>query len=135
VRLVLDTNVIVSGAMTAHGPCGQILNLVADGIIEICVDDRLLAEYESVLRRSELRITPTDATLVLDMIRYGAHRVVPLPVRAALPDPDDIPFLEVAAAAEALLVTGNMRHFPARARGAVKVVTPRELLDILRYSP
>ncbi len=131
-KLVLDTNVIVSGLMTAHGACGQILDLVAEGVLEVCIDDRLVDEYERVLRRPELRIEPADAAIVLDMIRERAYRVVSLPAGAALPDPDDIPFLEAAAAAEALLVTGNMRHFPARARGKVTVLTPRELLDLLR---
>lgn len=128
-KLVLDTNVVVSGLMTAHGPCARILDLVVDGAIEPCVDDRLIAEYETVLRRPELRIVPADAALVLAFIRDSAHRVVPSRLDIALPDPDDIPFIEVAAAAEALLVTGNTRHFPLRARGRVTVLTPRELLD------
>lgn len=131
-RLVLDTNVIVSGLITAQGPCARILDLAFEGAFEACVDDRLLAEYETVLRRPELRIAVADATLVLAFIRDSAYRVVPSLLDAELPDRDDIPFIEVAAAADALLVTGNIRHFPPRVRGAVTVVTPRELLDLLR---
>jgi len=56
------------------------------------------------------------------------------PLDVALPDPDDLPFLEVAAAGHAdALVMGNARHFaPARGGHAVAVRTPRELLDVLR---
>jgi uncharacterized protein len=132
VRLVLDTNVIVSGLITAQGPCARILDLTFEGAIEACVDDRLLAEYESVLRRPELRIAVADATLVLAFIRDNARRVVPSLLDVELPDRDDIPFIEVATAAEALLITGNVRHFPPRVRGTVTVVTPRELLDFFR---
>ena len=57
---------------------------------------------------------------------------VPLPVR--LPDPDDAPFLEVAAATESILVTGNSRHFPKKAREGVVVLSPAELLELLRQS-
>jgi uncharacterized protein len=49
-----------------------------------------------------------------------------------LPDRDDEPFLAVAAATGSILVTGNVRHFPARARHGVRVQTPRELVDSLR---
>jgi predicted nucleic acid-binding protein len=50
-----------------------------------------------------------------------------------LPDPDDMPFLEVAAAAEAsALVTGNARHYrPVKGRHHVSVLASRALLDLL----
>ena len=48
-RVVLDTNVIVSAAMTTHGTCGQIVDLLAEGMFEICVDDRVLDEYDTPL--------------------------------------------------------------------------------------
>jgi predicted nucleic acid-binding protein len=38
----------------------------------------------------------------------------------------------LAAATGSILVTGNTRHFPARARQGVRVLTPRELVDSLR---
>ena len=55
----------------------------------------------------------------------------PLPVE--LPDPDDLPFLEVAAAAGAdALVTGKLRHYRAvRGRHDVRGLSPRDLLDRL----
>lgn len=61
-----------------------------------------------------------------------AENVTPMPLDADLPDPDDLPFLEVAAEAHAVLVTGNKKHFPNKAAGAVQVVSPREFLDMLR---
>ena len=57
-----------------------------------------------------------------------------MPLDADLPDPDDLPFLEVAAEAHAVLVTGNKKHFPQKAAGAVQVVNPREFLDMLRVN-
>jgi predicted nucleic acid-binding protein len=63
----------------------------------------------------------------------AAELVVGVPLPIKLEDPDDLPFLEVAAAAAAdALVTGNVRHF--RASGgklAVPVLTPRQLLNRL----
>jgi predicted nucleic acid-binding protein len=43
-----------------------------------------------------------------------------------------VPFVEVAAAAAAVLVTGNTRHFPKKACEGVTVVSPKEFLELLR---
>ena len=48
------------------------------------------------------------------------------------PDEDDVVFLEVALQTSArVVVTGNLKHFPEKARAGVKVVSPREFLDVL----
>ena len=134
-RVVLDTNVIVSAAMTTHGACAQILDMLADGVFGIYADDLILMEYGSVLRRPQLRIVPDDAAVVLEFIHSVAEPVTAVPLLAELPDPMDVPFLEVAAAAGAILVTGNIRHYPSRSRAEVTVLTPREFLDLIRRSP
>ena len=134
-KVVLDTNVLVSGLISAKGPCGQILLLAFGGVLQPCVDGRILDEYETVLPRPLFRIHPEDVAEALRVIRMRAERVAPMPLDAELPDKTDLPFIEVAAAAEAILVTGNLRHFPKKARQGVTVVSPREFLDILRRPP
>lgn len=132
-KVVLDTNVLVSGMLSAEGPCGQILDLVADGELWPCVDGRILGEYGSVLRRPKLKIPQEDAGQILELLRFVAESVTALPLGASLPDPGDLAFLEVAASAGAVLITGNKRHYPASARKGVVVVAPREFLDLMRY--
>ncbi len=133
-RIVLDTNVLVAGLLTPDGACGRVLDLVIEGVVEICVDGRILGEYETVLRRPRLAISPGDARPVLDIIRRIAEPVAAIPLPADLPDKDDAPFLEVATAAGAILVTGNLRHFPKKACKDVRVLSPAGLLDLLRRS-
>jgi len=58
--------------------------------------------------------------------------VTSAPLNVALPDEKEAPFLEVAAAADAILVTGNVKHFPKPARKGVPVMTPREFLETLK---
>ena len=132
-RVVLDTNVIVSGVMTAHGTCARITDMVDTGALEMCSDDRILDEYGSVLRRPELRIAPESISPVLELIRHTTYLIAATPLEPELPDPDDLPFLEVAAAAEALLVTGNTRHYPEHARHGVTVLSPAEFLELMRH--
>jgi putative PIN family toxin of toxin-antitoxin system len=134
-KVVLDTNVIVSAVLTSHGVCAQIVDMLADGVFGIYVDDRILEEYDSVLRRHRLRLVPGDAAEAMELIRSVAEPAAAVPLPAELPDPGDMPFLEVAASSGALLVTGNTRHYPKRSRLGVTVLSPREFIELLRRSP
>lgn len=134
-RVVLDTNVIVSAVLTTHGPCAQILDMLADGVFGIFADDRIFAEYDSVLSRPALRLGHSDVAEVMILIHSSAEPVAAVPLPTKLPDPGDMPFLEVAAAAAAILVTGNIRHFPNKSCAGITVLTPREFIDLVRCSP
>ena len=68
---------------------------------------------------------------VLQFIEAHGESVLAEAVGVALPDAADTMFVEVASAAGAdCLVTGNRRHFPAERVGEVRVLVPRELVDV-----
>lgn len=98
--------------------------MVGEGVLEICADERILSEYDAVLRRPELRIEPENVDVVMELLRRVACLVVAVPSAAELPDADDLPFLEVAASADAILITGNRRHFPKKACKGLAVPPP-----------
>jgi putative PIN family toxin of toxin-antitoxin system len=132
-RIVLDTNVLISGLLSVTGPPGRIVSLIPKGIFVPCFDGRILSEYREVLLRPRLGIARHFAERLLADIEEEGEIVVATPLPDRLPDPTDDPFLEVAIAAKAdLLVTGNLRHFPSRLRYGVAVVSPREFLESLR---
>jgi predicted nucleic acid-binding protein len=87
-----------------------------------------------VLRRAELRIPPADVDVMLELIRSVADSVAAVPLAVRLPDPNDTPFLEVAAASNSILVTGNARHYPRSSRAGVVVLAPREFIELIRSS-
>jgi predicted nucleic acid-binding protein len=133
VRIVLDTNVLVSGLLSARGAPAFIVEAVLAGTLELALDMATRDEYEEVLRREEFRFSPEivdDLLSALDRFGFQVAAVPPCP--RPLPDPDDEPFLAVAAATGSFLVTGNLKHFPPGARAGVPVLTPRELVDKLR---
>ncbi len=68
------------------------------------------------------------------LLPIASERASPAPLRVHLPHASDLPFLEVAHEAGAVLVTGNPRHFPARARAGVAVLSPREFLTLVARS-
>jgi uncharacterized protein len=99
-------------------------------------DDRILADYRAVLSRPRFAFAREDVGAVLEGIEQGGETVFAKPLPLELPDPDDLPFLEVAAAARAdALVTGNPRHYqPVRGKHEVEILSPRELIDRLSRS-
>jgi len=132
VKAVFDTNVLVSSLLTPTGACARALDLVVRGIVQPCFDLRILAEYEQVLLGPRFPFRPAEVDAVLTLFRVAGERVAAWPLPVALPHKADAPFLEVAAAADAVLVTGNLRHFPGNARAGVAVVGPSEFLELLR---
>jgi putative PIN family toxin of toxin-antitoxin system len=128
-NVVLDTNVLVSGLLSPHRPPGRILSLLVTGRLTPCVDARILAEYREVLKRPRFSFDAAAATTLLYYVRHAGILCSAPPLSVEIPDPEDAPFLEVAVAAGAeALITGNIRHFPARARGGARVVTPAQFM-------
>jgi len=132
-RVVLDTNVLVAGLLSASGPPGWIVEAVLAGDLEPALDGAIRQEYEEVLRRPEFGFSGArvdDILAALDQFGFVVTAAEPWPV--VLPDPDDAPFLSVAAASASVLVTGNLRHFPAQVRGDVVVLSPREFVERIK---
>ena len=72
----------------------------------------------------------TDKSIVIGAVESPGGKPVPArPRPPELPDADDLPFLEVAAQAEATLVSGKTARCPASARGPVSVLTPAEFIN------
>ena len=124
-RVVVDTNVLVSGLLSPHGPPGRIVDGLLLGELVPVFDDRILQEYTLVLARPRFRFDPAQVAAVLDYLERAGEPVVAPPLAVELPDAGDRPFLEVARHADvSALVTGNLRHFPSEACGAVRVEAP-----------
>ncbi|CAN5902596.1 putative toxin-antitoxin system toxin component, PIN family [soil metagenome] len=131
-RIVLDTNVLVSGLLSPGGPPGRIVDLVTALRVLVLHDDRILAEYREVLARPRLGIRTVEAAAVLDLVERDGILVSAPPLAIDLPDPDNLPFLEVAIAGRAdALVTGNERHFVLSGREPpIPVTNPASFLTL-----
>ena len=132
-KVVLDTNVLVSGLLSPYGPSADALRLVAAGQVRLCYDARILAEYEQVLRRPRFAFDLAHVRVLLREIAADGDLVQAVPLRRALPDPDDEPFLAVALAGPArCLVTGNGSHYPTAQRQGMQVLTPAQFVEWYR---
>ena len=130
-KIALDTNVIVSGMLAPRGPPGAMLKAVLAGHLELCFDERILAEYRGVLARKKFALDEVSVRRLLDAIEENGYSIVANPISIALPDPSDMMFVEVAIAGRAeYLVTGNLKDYPEEATKNISVVSPREFLDL-----
>ncbi|MFH2083994.1 MAG: putative toxin-antitoxin system toxin component, PIN family [Candidatus Omnitrophota bacterium] len=129
----MDTNVLVSGMLTPFGVCGEIVRMLTTNSFTICVDSRILFEYEDVLRRSLFKIKHNSIDVIMEYIESVAEVYNASPLPASLPDPGDEQFLEVAISGNVdCLVTGNVKHFPRKLRNGIQVVSLRKFLDVLK---
>ena len=127
-RLVLDTNVVVSAALSASGPPARIVDLARVGAVEIAVSPEILAEYEEVFGRPEFRKISAQLAEDLRRIRSFAAEVMPGQRLRVCSDADDDKFVECALWSQAgFLVTGNLRHFPREFPG-LRIISPAAYL-------
>jgi len=129
-RLVIDTNVLISAAIKPAGLQRTVLLLAITRPARLYVSRPILEEYSEVLGRPELRIRKGLRQQLLQLIKNHSYTVVPTRRLDVTSDPYDSMFLECADAARAdYLVTGNQRHFP-RFWKKTKIITAREFVSL-----
>jgi uncharacterized protein len=130
-RLVVDTNIVVSAALKPDGLQRTVLLVAITKPARLYTSKAILTEYSEVLARPELQIRKGLQRQLLDLLRKRARFVTPACTLQMTSDPEDNMFLECADAARAdYLVTGNVRHFP-RFWKKTKVITSREFLSLV----
>ena len=112
-KVVLDTNIIVSSFMPSGGNPLQIVNLFYSGKIQIFYSRDVLAEYKRVLAYERLNIPNAKQTEIIDAIKQAGTMIEPIASTFPMTDTSDRPFYDTAKAAGAILITGNMKDYPA----------------------
>ncbi len=130
-RLVIDTNVVISAAIKPESLQRTTFLLAITKPARLYVSRPILEEYAEVLSRPELHIRKGLRQQLLQLIKNHSHIVVPSRRLEVAGDPDDNMFLECADSAKAdYLVTGNQKHFPIFWK-KTKVITPREFISLV----
>lgn len=132
-RVVVDTNVLVSGLLSPYGAPADVLRMVISGNIELCYDTRIICEYEDVLKRAKFSFEHKKVDDIINFFRAECVLISPDPRALKLKDPGDAPFIEVAASSGAsYLITGNIAHFPKHYTKTFRVITPARFLSLYR---
>lgn len=137
-RVVLDTNTLVSGVISASSPPRQLLDGARTQAFEMCSSAVLLAELFDVLSREKFSARLTQAGLspliIVSELRRMAHMVAPSNVpRVIESDPDDDHVIACAVAAQADLIVSGDRHLHSLGGqyGGIRIFSPAEALAII----
>jgi len=129
-RLVIDTNVLISAALKPAGLQRTVFLLAITKPARWYVSCPIREEYCEVLARPELQIRKGLRQQLLQLIKNHSYSVASTRHLEVTHDPDDNMFLECADVARAdYLVTGNQKHFP-RFWKKTKIITPREFISL-----
>lgn len=123
--VVIDTNVLVSALWSKNGAPARLVSLVISGALVPCYDYRIMCEYRDVLRRPRFGFSEGEINALLDWIETCGRSVVADYIDVPFVDEEDRKFYEVAQLCRAVLVTGNIKHFPADPI----VITVNDFLD------
>jgi uncharacterized protein len=137
VRAVLDANVIISALLSRSGSPAVALRAWQDGQFELVASPLLLAELERAFAYPKLRrrISAEEAEAVIDWLRRAAT-VAPDPdgpPAILSPDPGDDYLLALAAAENALLVSGDehLLSLAGSLAGQLPINSPAAFLELL----
>ena len=129
--VVLDTNVIFSALYSQHNtPPVKILDMVFSKMLIAYISKPVFDEYADVLNRKkfEKRIPKEKAAAALSYILSTAkYAIPPTSFFPHFPDETDRKFYDLAKAADAYLITGNIKHFPQDD----KIITPADFLRMV----
>ncbi|HBJ97302.1 MAG TPA: putative toxin-antitoxin system toxin component, PIN family [Lentisphaeria bacterium] len=129
---VIDTNVLVSALLNINSNPGIVLCSVFNGQTTPLINTDILAEYREVLARKKFHFPKETVDIILKRLENSSLKTEEIPAEfPEVSDPKDRCFFAVTMAArqteEALLITGNIRHFPQQPF----VVTPAQFVEML----
>ena len=138
-KVVIDTNIFVSGLATTNTPPGRILDLWRQGLFVLVTSQQLLTEVEEVLGRSEIMaftgLSLEEIQAFLQHIRErsvitkGEYFLEPL-----ISDPDDTIVLQAAVEGNAShIVTGDKKSLlPLKEFQNITIVSPQDFLFLFQ---
>jgi putative PIN family toxin of toxin-antitoxin system len=112
-RAVIDTNILVSSILSSEGNPAQIMNLISDKQVQLFYCTEILDEYKRVLSYEKLNIAPQTQEKTVNAIEALGIMIEPTTSNMSLIDESDRVFYDTAKMSESILITGNIRHYPA----------------------
>jgi uncharacterized protein len=127
IRVVIDTNVVVSALIASTGNEALLLLAITQNLLRPCYSDGIFEEYAEVLRRPKFGFSSNEVQAVLRLLREHGSLVNPSSWPRVSVDPEDDKFIACASAAKAhFLVTGSssFKHTHSQQNVCVVCATP-----------
>lgn len=140
-RIVLDTNILVSAFISARDAPARVFDLWQDGTLEIVTSQDTLDELQRVLAypriRDRLQYSEEQIQRYLLLLRKYAIFLDDLPAsQGVTADPDDDKFLVLAQVSSAdYIVSGDDHLLSAGVYQGIEILTAPAFLDLFTSSP
>jgi hypothetical protein len=134
-RVILDTNILLSALLSPLGAPAQLLGAWERKAFTLVACEALIAELRAVAARPffRARLRASAAELLAAGLRdfsFFCHR---LPCGPIAPDPKDSYLLALADASQAeFLVTGDKQLLSLKRHKATRIITPAAMIEILK---
>lgn len=139
-RVVLDTTVLVSGAISAHGPSARLIDAVRGQRLDLVVCPILIAELAATIHKPRLRrwvpdLDQADA-FVATVAQWATHYPDPTTINmAACRDPNDAYLLALGVTAGVDAIVSGDKDLTVLGRHRPPVLTPRQAIERLDAGP
>lgn len=137
-RIVLDTNILVSGIINKNTPPGQLLESVKNKTLTLIISLAQLEELQRVLNYPRLQrlIVKENSDALLDTINSVAEIIETIPIVEISPDPDDNFIIAAAITSNAdLIVSGDKRHMISlHSVEGIPILTARNAIEYIRIN-
>ena len=126
INVVVDTNIIISAALSPKGNPAKIIEFIADHEeIQIFYSSKIFDEYEKVLSYKRLNIDNDMKMRTLNLFKKIGILIEPVISNIPMPDETDRIFYDTAQTSKSILITGNIKHFPANPF----IMTPADFIN------
>ena len=137
-RVVVDTNVVVSAQLSRHGAPAQVLEAWRGRAFVLVSSPAIIAEVAETMSGfvglQPYNVSQADVDELLTLLKTESLLVSgsAAPVEAQLDDPDDLMFLACALDGEAGILVSGDRHLRSLGQHqGIEILNPREFLDRL----
>ena len=129
-KIILDTNVIVSGIFFS-GPPYEILNAWRNGKFKIVVSQETLLEYQRITEKLNQKFPMINIQPIIDLLTVKADLVIgpELPIQISK-DPGDDKFISCALASNSkIIITGDKHLLNVNGYEGLEIIRPREFVE------
>lgn len=136
-KIVLDTNVLISSLINPHGKPAQILNYVFENRIRLFTSPSIIEELERVLSYPKLVKRHGLVKEELKEFVFDLLSIMPLAeeektIEVIKEDPSDNKYLSCALSAKAdFIVSGDVHLLNLGQYEGIPIITPAQLLEIM----
>ena len=134
-KVVLDTNVLVSAAISSQGNPALIFEMLILGTIHNSTTPEIITEFEEVLQRPHIakRLPPAKKDFILNMFKDISEIIIPdSKFQEVQEDPDDDKFLECAVSAGAdFIISGDDHLLKIKEFRGIKILNPAEFVNLM----